>query len=341
MTMVLTARLTAAIFLVAVPPLVAQNDGLDLSVGSWWHNDSSSVIYSATYYQALLGPLTYGIGATHQYQVSGSRQMRQSGGEFSLALWRSGSGPYVLASVGLGVPHASPNLDAQWSAGGGYALQPFKSLSLGVEARYRVEDANVRGFWRLRRIDRRGLTISGRLSVRLPSRSRRPAPRPNRAGEGGPKNGEYTPPSESDIARSAGGDGAGKEVVNLRGGVVQTALSVMGTPYRWGGTDANGFDCSGLIKYSYGEHGLIIPRVSRDQARTGLRVALSLEELLPGDILGFSVERAGVTHVGLYVGDGKFIHSASSGVKISSLAGTESESGWWRARWVAARRLIN
>ena len=117
----------------------------------------------------------------------------------------------------------------------------------------------------------------------------------------------------------------------------------MGTPYEWGGTDENGFDCSGLIKYSYEQHGIIIPRVSRDQARAGESIERRVGDLRPGDILGFALQGSGVSHVGLYIGAGQFIHSGSGGVEISNLSGSGSGGGgaWWTQRWVAARRIIN
>ena len=62
----------------------------------------------------------------------------------------------------------------------------------------------------------------------------------------------------------------------IRRNVVETAVAVMGSPFRWGGTDENGFDCSGLIQYAYGEHGVILPRRSRDQARTGVNIERDL-----------------------------------------------------------------
>jgi cell wall-associated NlpC family hydrolase len=123
--------------------------------------------------------------------------------------------------------------------------------------------------------------------------------------------------------------------------VVETALEAMGTPYQWGGTDANGFDCSGLIQYAYGQHGIILPRVSRDQARTGIAVKKSVEALAPGDVLTFSVDGSGISHVALFVGDGMFIHSSSQGVRLSSLTASDGDSQWWRARWVGARRVLN
>jgi cell wall-associated NlpC family hydrolase len=116
---------------------------------------------------------------------------------------------------------------------------------------------------------------------------------------------------------------------------------VMGAPYEWGGTSDNGFDCSGLIQYAYGQHGIVLPRVSRDQMTMGSAVDRLVDALRPGDILGFSADGSSrVSHVGLYVGNGQFIHSSSTGVKLSSLRATDGDSRWWRDRWVGARRVV-
>jgi cell wall-associated NlpC family hydrolase len=123
-------------------------------------------------------------------------------------------------------------------------------------------------------------------------------------------------------------------------GVVQTALDAIGTPYRWGGRADNGFDCSGLIQYAYGEQGILLPRRSRDQVRTGTLVETEAGSLRPGDILGFAENGRRVSHVGLYIGDGAFIHSSSSGVRLSSLTSDDPYSQWWQARWVTARRVL-
>src|SRR5207248_3319066 len=123
--------------------------------------------------------------------------------------------------------------------------------------------------------------------------------------------------------------------------VVQTAIESLGTPYIWGGTADNGFDCSGLIQYAYGQHGIRLPRMSRDQARAGAEVAPVVDALRPGDVLLFSARPgAGVTHVGMYVGELKFIHSSNRGVKLSRLDPQDPEGAYWLDRLVGARRII-
>jgi cell wall-associated NlpC family hydrolase len=122
----------------------------------------------------------------------------------------------------------------------------------------------------------------------------------------------------------------------LAGSVVDTALQAIGTPYRWGGTAANGFDCSGLIEFAYSRHGIDLPRRSSDQLRMGRPLGLAESGLRPADILGFAEEAGGASaHVGLYLGDGEFIHSSSSGVRISDLS-----NPYWQVRLMAARRIL-
>lgn len=84
--------------------------------------------------------------------------------------------------------------------------------------------------------------------------------------------------------------------------IVATARKYLGVPYVWGGEDENGFDCSGLVQRVFAEHGITLPRVSRDQARAGVPVAVA--DLQPGDLVFFGDP---VDHVGIYAGDGKMI----------------------------------
>jgi cell wall-associated NlpC family hydrolase len=123
--------------------------------------------------------------------------------------------------------------------------------------------------------------------------------------------------------------------------VVRTALGVLGTPYVWGGIAANGFDCSGLVQWAYGQHGVRLPRTSRDQSNAGSLVTPVPEAIQPGDILVFAAKPGGgVTHVGLYVGEKIFIHSSNDGVKLSRLEAQDPDGAWWVNRWVGARRIV-
>lgn len=128
----------------------------------------------------------------------------------------------------------------------------------------------------------------------------------------------------------------------LLGNIVRTALDEMGQPYVWGGTGngTGGFDCSGLIQYAYGKHGIPIPRTSAGQANQGIAIRREHEALLPGDILVFSEGGTVATHVGLYVGEGMFLHSASKGVKLNRFAEDDAEGHYWLRRWIGVRRIV-
>ncbi|MGQ0480768.1 MAG: C40 family peptidase [Pseudonocardia sp.] len=97
---------------------------------------------------------------------------------------------------------------------------------------------------------------------------------------------------------------------------ISAAMSVRGTPYRWGGTGKGGFDCSGLMLWSFKKAGITLPRTSRAQSRIGTPV--SRGDLRPGDLVFFYRP---VSHVGLYVGDGKVVHAVGGGdvVRVSPL----------------------
>ncbi len=313
----------------------AQRRAFAASYGVWRAGDSTAATFSAVVRQPLFGPFSYSIGFTHLDDAASPASRTNSGAQLGLGIGQDGHGLYATGTVGAGMLHRTREFDALWYAGLGYAVRPFQNLSLALEAGYRTEDRDLAGFWRLHPDDRRGPTLSASLSIGL-GRSRSTATLPTIAAP------PAQPPSPDDIHGFARARGASGEAARVTTSVVATALGVMGTPYLWGGTTENGFDCSGLIQYAYGQHGIILPRVSRDQMRMGSAVSVQVTALRPGDLLGFSVERTSrITHIGLYVGDGQFIHSASSGVKLSSLTASDPDSRWWQQRWVAARRIVD
>jgi cell wall-associated NlpC family hydrolase len=128
----------------------------------------------------------------------------------------------------------------------------------------------------------------------------------------------------------------------LRDSVVSVARSQIGTKYRLGGgSPEKGFDCSGLIQYVMGALRLSVPRTAKQQAKSGLAIKRDTSRLLPGDILTFGKGKKGsVSHVGIYVGDGRYVHA-------SSVAGRVIESSIDRPFsplikvWRGARRILS
>lgn len=118
--------------------------------------------------------------------------------------------------------------------------------------------------------------------------------------------------------------------------VLQRALALLGTPYRWGGTSPEGgFDCSGLVSYVFRNSlGIELPRVSRDMAKTGELVA-SKTQLTKGDLVFFG-KSGTVDHVGIYVGEGRFVHAPSRGKDVTVSSLTE---GYWSNKFLQARRV--
>lgn len=118
--------------------------------------------------------------------------------------------------------------------------------------------------------------------------------------------------------------------------VCDLAISFLGTPYRWGGTTPRAFDCSGFVRYVYGKLGIKLPRTARQQIKVGRKVSGAL--LRAGDLIFFDMMKGYVSHVGMYLGNGLFIHASTprTGVRIDSLF--EPKYG---RRLVGARRYIS
>jgi len=122
--------------------------------------------------------------------------------------------------------------------------------------------------------------------------------------------------------------------------VIGTAERYLGVPYKWGGSSpASGFDCSGYVKYVYGKQGVQLPRTSREQASAGVRVTPRVSSLRQGDLMLFAESRKPISHVAIYAGGGRIIHSSSSGggVRYDDLGTKRGQ--WYVEHMVAARRL--
>jgi cell wall-associated NlpC family hydrolase len=116
--------------------------------------------------------------------------------------------------------------------------------------------------------------------------------------------------------------------------VITTALTFRGTPYRYGGSDPSGFDCSGFVQWVFALHGTALPREVRDQYRVGRDI--DRDDVRAGDLVFFETVSRGASHVGIALGDGEFVHAPSSRgvVRVERYDGS-----YWSGRWVGARRV--
>lgn len=116
--------------------------------------------------------------------------------------------------------------------------------------------------------------------------------------------------------------------------VAFTALGFRGVPYRLGGADPAGFDCSGLVQYVFAQYGIAIPRIVEQQYRAGEEV--NPRGIKPGDLMFFSTKGRGATHVGIAIGENQFVHAPTSTgvVRVETLS-----SAYWGPRYVGARRI--
>ncbi len=310
--------------LAATPSLHAQHAGRDLDfLYGRWYQGNQSKSYELRTAVPLSGIFSHGLVAQVLIHDSLGRHRAFYGAGWQLHALRHRStfGPYAIAGVSLGLSTdtTAQDLAALWTIGGGLEWRPTPSVAFGLETSYHLQDVGPRGFWRSSPDSRDGVAAALGLSLAIG-------------------------PSSSGKARSSHERPPPEPPTNITGNaadIVRSALAVLGTPYVWGGTAANGFDCSGLVQWAYHQHDIRLPRMSREQASSGSLVTPVIEALHPGDILLFAAQPGGgVTHVGLYVGDQTFIHSSNDGVKLSRLEPGDPDGAWWVSRWVGARRVV-
>jgi cell wall-associated NlpC family hydrolase len=147
--------------------------------------------------------------------------------------------------------------------------------------------------------------------------------------------------SSSSSSQSLGNTDSGAKsflsgMAGKAGDVVVGALNMIGVRYRWGGnTPDSGLDCSGFVRYVFQDTlGMALPRRAEEMSRVGEKVRVS--DLKPGDLVFFNTMRRTFSHVGIYIGDNKFVHSPSTG---STIRVDDMDSGYWEKRFTGARRI--
>jgi hypothetical protein len=300
----------------------AEAQGVTVALGRLFTDDARSI------FRLDVGrPLTGSLGLTFHgtavtAPVGSSNALWGAGAD--LTLFQHGSpGFYAVAGLDGGIGRLeTDNLWGSWSAGLGYEYFPLEVLVIGLEGRWRELAPGTY----------RGAELSLRFGARF---GRARGPGPARPGVRVPPPGS---PSAADLPGAAEAASAAALALDA---VVETANEAIGTRYRLGGAgDGDGFDCSGLIQYAYGQQGVELPRRSVDQARAGREIGKDPDELRPGDILTFAQSGSRISHVGLYIGDGRFIHSASRGVRVSVLDEDDPDGRYWLRRWVGSRRIL-
>jgi cell wall-associated NlpC family hydrolase len=137
------------------------------------------------------------------------------------------------------------------------------------------------------------------------------------------------------LAGCAGTPSRDAGAMGAREAVAQLALSMVGVPYRYGGADPrHGFDCSGLVHYAYTSNGHFVPRTSQAQFDAARKIALA--EAAAGDLLFFR-DQEKLSHVGIYLGDGQFVHAPSTGdtVRVADI-----ETPYYQRHLVAVGSLL-
>ncbi len=313
----------------SVLPSSLEGQGLEGQVGRFYEGGGWT-LYRVGLSRPLRGIIGYGVHGSYLARA-GEAEGGFTGVGMDLTAFRGGTqGPYLVAGVGggIGSPHSYSfsSFWGSWSAGGGYQLFPASFFSVGIEGRWREFSLDARD----------GLELSAGISIRFGGRSGPSPATPRSQAAGTLAVSASSPPPLPERTSHPGSADA------LADSVIATATEAMGRPYRYGGTgeDGGGFDCSGLIQYAYGQHGVTLPRRSVDQAREGREVSKKVDALAPGDLLTFANRGKTVTHVGLYLGDGLFVHSASRGVQVSTLSDDDPYGRWWYQRWVGVRRIV-
>jgi cell wall-associated NlpC family hydrolase len=184
--------------------------------------------------------------------------------------------------------------------------------------------------------DLRGLVATALLGVAVlasacaSSGGARPQPFPTPGGPSTPPPARTPEPPRSSPLSPASQTAAASDERTL----IETALAFRGAPYRNGGSDPTGFDCSGFTQYVFARLGVALPREVHDQYKIGKKI--KLDDIAAGDLVFFHTVERGASHVGIVIADDQFVHAPSSKgvVRVEHLS-----SSYWSRRFVGARRI--
>ena len=135
------------------------------------------------------------------------------------------------------------------------------------------------------------------------------------------------PAGNPETSRGSSGK-LGQQIANF-------AQGFMGVPYAWGGISPGGFDCSGFVYYVYSRYGVSLPRVADEQYEFGQRV--SVTDIQPGDLVFYSTYTPGPSHVGIYIGNGQFVHASSAAEQVTI---TAMSKAYYKERFLGAFRIV-
>ena len=244
-----------------------------------------------------------------------------------------GVAPFI--GVGAAGVHDSVQSEAltMWSWGGTIRI-PIGGAAVNLEARERIPfgdrlHAAEQGFHR---------GWEQRLSITFPIGGRRAPQRTAIART----TSSTSSSSSSKVTRSSTSSHDSRSAAARRLRLVDGAEAHLGTRYRYGGdSPREGFDCSGFVRYVFAREGITLPRTAREQAARGERISHSRHKLAVGDLLFFRLESSRIDHVAIYAGDGRIIHSTSSGGGVLYDDLDSKRGRWYMDRLVSARRIVD
>jgi cell wall-associated NlpC family hydrolase len=250
------------------------------------------------------------------------------------------TGPYVFAGVGVNGRDSlgTMTVDPGWSYGAGFVL-PLGRFDLSAETRTRMTDFAWPGNPGSAS-PRREIRLGAALHFAGLGRSASPTSRGSSTGRsrmpgGGAESGAAASRIPGPVRIPSGASGASSAAR-----VLPTAERYVGTKYVWGGSSpTTGFDCSGFTKYVFARHSVELPRTSRQQAQAGSRLPADWRSLVPGDLVMFAESGEAISHVAIYAGDNRIIHSTSSGGGVRYDDLTTRRGQWFAEHIVAARRV--